>query len=625
MDGLDTDDPLLKLSLEMSVREHLQQRIADEVLVSGVRPGMLRPEASGEIARLALATKSPEAGGYLVYHIITGGKIGGDLLNMCRHIGATADDGPLNDFLHVAQLSFSGWHEGHAKMALAFVEGLASRGKPTDEKTRHWCQTVAENLLKLDTRDAVPWNNFAVEGLAPSEDPWVLQRRPSADGNQEALFVCSLPKGEQRTGNYHSATFELPPNLSFWCAGHDGFPNVPLQGKNLVRLRDAKTHEVLASSPPPRNDTAQKIEWDLAKHRGQRGYIEIVDGDDGRAFAWLAVGRFSIFPLNPSQRTLNVTAAAELIGKLKIHSLRPRLAKLLVSADTDHGARTAIGQALVSLDPDSRAAALVAALGDPSIGDVQRTRFASAIAGRDTKLLGESLAEAMKVLPLRMQTTLAETLAGDADGAETLVALVKAGVASPRLLTSANVKAKLDAIKNDALNQQVESITANLPAQSELIDKLVLERRAAYPKTNPSLEKGAALFEKHCAACHQIAGKGSVIGPQLDGIGLRGLERLVEDVLDPNRNVDVAFRTTTIRTVDGEVISGLVRREEGATLVLADSKGKEFSVPKSDIEEQAKGSLSLMPANVHEIVSEPEFFDLLTYLLSQKQPPEPGK
>jgi hypothetical protein len=32
-----------------------------------------------------------------------------------------------------------------------------------------------------------------------------------------------------------------------------------------------------------------------------------------------------------------------------------------------------------------------------------------------------------------------------------------------------------------------------------------------------------------------------------------------------------------------------------------------------------------MPANVHEIVSEPEFFDLLTYLLSQKQPPEPGK
>jgi putative heme-binding domain-containing protein len=98
----------------------------------------------------------------------------------------------------------------------------------------------------------------------------------------------------------------------------------------------------------------------------------------------------------------------------------------------------------------------------------------------------------------------------------------------------------------------------------------------------------------------------------------------VEDVLDPNRNVDVAFRTTTIRTVNGEVISGLVRREEGATLILADNKGKEVAVPKDDIEQQAKGSLSLMPANVHEIVSEAEFHDLLAYLLSQKEAKGPA-
>jgi putative heme-binding domain-containing protein len=205
------------------------------------------------------------------------------------------------------------------------------------------------------------------------------------------------------------------------------------------------------------------------------------------------------------------------------------------------------------------------------------------------------------------------------------VALVKAGVASPRLLTSANVNAKFEALKSDQLSVQVAAIAANLPAQSEIIDKLVVERRAAYSKATPNLEKGTALFEKHCAACHQIEGKGAVVGPQLDGIGLRGLERLVEDVLDPNRNVDVAFRTTTIRTASGEVISGLVRREEGATLVLADNKGKEFSVPKSHIDQQAKGTLSLMPANVHEVVSESEFYDLVGYLLSQKQSKEPAK
>ncbi|HUE74426.1 MAG TPA: c-type cytochrome, partial [Pirellulaceae bacterium] len=293
-------------------------------------------------------------------------------------------------------------------------------------------------------------------------------------------------------------------------------------------------------------------------------------------------------------------------------------------SNIDGAARVAIGQALVSLSPDTRAAALVTAMGDPSFAAELIPRAVYAInVDADEEYL-DNLKEVMKRAPTRLQTSLAETLAGDAAGAESLINLAKAGVASPRLLTSANVKARLDALKNDKLSEQVAAITANLPAQSEIIDKLVIERRAAYPRAKPNLERGAAVYEKHCAACHQIAGKGSVIGPQLDGIGLRGLERLVEDVLDPNRNVDVAFRTTTIRTTGGEVITGLVRREEGATLVLADNKGKEFSVPKSDIDQQVKGSLSLMPANVHEIVNEAEFFDLLAYLLSQKQAKEPN-
>jgi putative heme-binding domain-containing protein len=133
------------------------------------------------------------------------------------------------------------------------------------------------------------------------------------------------------------------------------------------------------------------------------------------------------------------------------------------------------------------------------------------------------------------------------------------------------------------------------------------------------------VFTKHCAACHKIADQGALVGPQLDGIGNRGLDRLLEDVLDPNRNVDVAFRTTTIRTADGRVLSGLVRRDEGQQLVLADAQGKEFTVPKSEIEEQQKTPLSLMPANVGEIVSADEFFDLAAYLVNQRAQAETPK
>jgi putative heme-binding domain-containing protein len=132
------------------------------------------------------------------------------------------------------------------------------------------------------------------------------------------------------------------------------------------------------------------------------------------------------------------------------------------------------------------------------------------------------------------------------------------------------------------------------------------------------LERGQSVFTKHCAACHQIAGKGATIGPQLDGIGNRGLDRLLEDTLDPNRNVDVAFRTTTLRMSDGRVISGLVRREEGNQITLADAQGKEFSIAKAEIDEQQKTPLSLMPANVGEIVPADDFADLVAYLLTQR-------
>jgi hypothetical protein len=37
--------------------------------------------------------------------------------------------------------------------------------------------------------------------------------------------------------------------------------------------------------------------------------------------------------------------------------------------------------------------------------------------------------------------------------------------------------------------------------------------------------------------------QGGNIGPQLDGIGGCGLERVVEDIIDPHRNVDPTFAT----------------------------------------------------------------------------------
>jgi len=128
---------------------------------------------------------------------------------------------------------------------------------------------------------------------------------------------------------------------------------------------------------------------------------------------------------------------------------------------------------------------------------------------------------------------------------------------------------------------------------------------------------GVRLFNQNCGVCHQIDGRGGNVGPQLDGIGNRGLERLCEDILDPNRNVDVAFRSHLFVLKDGDVVSGLPRREEGETVVVADATGKEQAILKNTIQERRASDVSLMPENFGELLSQDDFNHLVAFLLSK--------
>jgi putative heme-binding domain-containing protein len=193
------------------------------------------------------------------------------------------------------------------------------------------------------------------------------------------------------------------------------------------------------------------------------------------------------------------------------------------------------------------------------------------------------------------------------------------------LLVERSVREKLAAAKPADVEARIKRTTDGISPASAESQKLIDATRAAYDplKTKPS--RGLEVFTQSCQLCHQIDGAGNLVGPQLDGIGNRGLERVLEDILDPNRNVDPAFQSTILVLKEGDVISGLVRRQEGEALVLADSAGKEISVPKSQIAERRTSTSSLMPENFGETIPPEDFNHLVAYLLSKanKQAPTP--
>jgi putative heme-binding domain-containing protein len=593
------------------------------------------------IADVALAVPSAEAGAFLLRQLERGKPDRETAGNWLRHAARYA---PVEEMDKLAAFARKQLPEGFGEelypelerqfALFKFVdEGLQQRGGTLPAAIRDWgAELVKRYFHSLDTHHV--WGYQPYEA-SPTANPWDFEKRRCADG-QTRTFTSSFPHGEQLTGVLRSPVFTLQDKLSFWLCGHDGVPDKPAKQKNHVRLRLADSGEVVAEVFAPRNDVAQRINWNLAAHQGKKAYLEAIDGDTGNAYAWIA---FSGFEPNdghlrppefaPRKETDWFVAATELAVKLQIKdyvALFERIAVPGAGADVsfvDPDMLAAGARAWIALAPEPAAIGMSKEVSDAKLPLFYRDRIGGLLAEMNSTVAHEAVIAAMKSSSGRMQDRWAQSLAGNPNGAEALLASVETGNLSARLLQPAAVRNRLKATKPKDWEERITRLTKDLPPANEAVEKLIAERRNAYTAANGNAAAGARVFEQNCAVCHRVDGKGGLIGPQLDGIGNRGLDRLLEDILDPNRNVDRAFRTHTVVLKDGDVISGLPRREEGELLILADSTGKENSVPKKEIQSRRESDTSLMPENFGEIISPENFSDLIAFLLSHGPAPTP--
>jgi putative heme-binding domain-containing protein len=276
-------------------------------------------------------------------------------------------------------------------------------------------------------------------------------------------------------------------------------------------------------------------------------------------------------------------------------------------------------EAAGACDPTAAVELLRTLLANPRQPFPVRQKAAQVLGALEGDSSRQALSSALAGASARVATEIALALANSKPGGEALLATIEAGKASPHLLSEPGVHFRLAIVQPSDLQLRRDKLLAGLPPRDARLRQLVEARRAAYSRFKPDLAIGQQVFQKNCSACHRLASEGAKIGPELDGIGHRGLERLLEDVLDPNRNVDQAFRTTLVTTNDGRALTGLVIGEEGQVLVLADAQGKPQRVALGDIDQRTVSPLSPMPANVAEQLPEEQFYHLLGFLLAQRQ------
>lgn len=606
--------------LEYVTRRALMLQIRDENILRQLDWKTLNSKQRSELASLMLAVPTEQAALYLLRYLQTEKANPEKLPEYFRHMVRYLPAKKLADVIQLAQIQLAENLDLQVDIIKAVLQGYQQKGLHIDAALSDWAARLTLMLLKQQETQSVQWVNYPL-GEENSENPWTLQQRASADGKESAPFFCSLPAGERATGRLISRPFSIPSELSFYLAGHTGFPRQPDNGFNYVQLCRLADQRVLKRVSAPRNDLAQRVHWDLKEFAGTEGYLEVVDSDSGKAYAWLAIGRFQpeviSIPRESLQQQINRwSAAANLVEQFKIHAARENVVSLLTQTRLDPKLKNELASAVISLDGTDAFRPLfpLPVPRNPQAGSFQQAVIEAVIVQRQDEV-DDLMKHAFKLYPSRLQSALAVGVAQQPKGLARLIAYVEQGIASPQLLAEPAIKNQIQQSSDNELKRRAEKLLNALPPREKKIQENIVQHFKSHATFELSVENGKAVFEKNCAVCHQLAGKGAVVGPQLDGIGNRGLERLLEDVLDPNRAVDINFRTTTVITDAGRVFSGLKRREEGAVLVFVDNKGKEFTVAKDEIDEQQQSPLSLMPANLLEILSPQQLHDLLAYLL----------
>jgi len=184
----------------------------------------------------------------------------------------------------------------------------------------------------------------------------------------------------------------------------------------------------------------------------------------------------------------------------------------------------------------------------------------------------------------------------------------------------------------DLQPQQWQALTSNIDPQisskaHELFQRsgggaATSDRQAIVDKMMPAAAKpgdaarGQQLFEKNCAVCHTLEGKGGQVGPELTGMGARSRQENLIDIVDPNRSVEGTYKQWIVKTKD-DVISGRLITESQTSIELVDAAAKHYVIQRSDIQLLKGTDRSLMPEGFEQLGAD-GLADLLEYIGTSK-------
>lgn len=181
-------------------------------------------------------------------------------------------------------------------------------------------------------------------------------------------------------------------------------------------------------------------------------------------------------------------------------------------------------------------------------------------------------------------------------------------------LTTAQIKF-LHNSRDKAVRTEAEKVLAglNVAKRQDVVNQFMLALQLKGDAAH-----GKLLYEQRCSSCHRLGGEGHALGPDLVTVQATGKEKMLGNILDPNREVAPQFQAYEVELKDGDSLIGLVGNETASSITVRQAFGKEEVVPRSNIARIRNQNQSLMPEGLEAGLKPQDIADLLEYVSTAK-------
>ncbi len=107
---------------------------------------------------------------------------------------------------------------------------------------------------------------------------------------------------------------------------------------------------------------------------------------------------------------------------------------------------------------------------------------------------------------------------------------------------------------------------------------------------------------------------GHVVGPDLSALAHKPVNFFLQEILDPNRNLDSRYLSYTALTDSGRTLTGLLAAETATAITLRSAEAKEEILQRDELDELRSTRASLMPEGLEKLLPPQEMADVIRFV-----------